>query len=57
VGVLVGGLGYRNLRDHSIGIAVSDTLMERGWPQGICVEDVSYNPVALVEHFSPSGAV
>lgn len=50
VGVLVGGLGYRNLRDHSIGIAVSDTLMERGWPQGICVEDVSYNPVALVEH-------
>ena len=48
--VLVGGLGYRNLRDHSAGIAVSDTLMEREWPEGICVEDVSYNPVALVEH-------
>lgn len=50
MGILVGGLGYRNLRDHSIGIAVSDALMERGWPEGICVEDVSYNPVALVEH-------
>lgn len=48
--VLVGGLGYRNLRDHSAGIAVADTLMERRWPQGVSVEDVSYNPVALVEH-------
>lgn len=50
MGVLVGGLGYRNLRDHSAGIAVSDTLMERTFPAGVCVEDVSYNPVALVEH-------
>ncbi len=48
--VLIGGLGYRNLRDHSLGIAVSDTLMERSIPAGVCVEDVSYNPVALVEH-------
>lgn len=48
--VLVGGLGYRNLRDHSAGIAVADTLMERRWPAGVSVEDVSYNPVALVEH-------
>ena len=48
--VLVGGLGYRNLRDHSAGIAVSDILMERKWPAGVFVEDVSYNPVALVEH-------
>lgn len=48
--VLVGGLGYRNLRDHSAGIAVTDTLMERRWPDGVSVEDVSYNPVALVEH-------
>lgn len=48
--VLVGGLGYRNLRDHSAGIVVSDTLMERTWPEGVSVEDVSYNPVALVEH-------
>lgn len=50
MGVLVGGLGYRNLRDHSAGIAVSDTLMQRRFPDGVCVEDVSYNPVALVEH-------
>ena len=50
MGVLIGGLGYRNLRDHSAGVAVADTLMERSWPAGVCVEDVSYNPVALVEH-------
>jgi hydrogenase maturation protease len=48
--VLVGGLGYRNLRDHSAGVAVTDTLMDRRWPEGVTVEDVSYNPVALVEH-------
>lgn len=48
--VLVGGLGYRNLRDHSAGIAVAEALMERQLPGNVQVEDVSYNPIALVEH-------
>lgn len=47
--VLVGGIGYRNLRDHSIGAAVADRLMERSWPDGVVVEDVSYNPIALIQ--------
>ena len=47
--VLVGGLGYRNLKDHSLGVMVSDLLAERAWPAGIGVEDVSYNPIALVQ--------
>ena len=45
--VLVGGLGYRNLSDHSLGVSVSDRLAERAWPEGVVVEDVSYNPIAL----------
>ncbi|MEO5761760.1 MAG: hypothetical protein ABIR28_05540 [Vicinamibacteria bacterium] len=55
--VLVGGLGYRNLSDHSIGIMISDLLAERSWPTGMGVEDVSYNPIAVVQrmHDNPPG--
>ena len=47
--VLVGGVGYRNLRDHSVGVAVADRLATRTWPDGVAVEDLSYNPIALVQ--------
>lgn len=49
VRTLVGGLGYRNLRDHSLGVVVSDRLAELEWPEGVLVEDVSYNPIAVVQ--------
>ena len=44
--VLVGGVGYRNLRDGSIGPWVADELAARAG-DGIEVEDLSYGPVAL----------
>jgi hydrogenase maturation protease len=44
--VLVGGIGYRFLRDGSVGGWVTDTLMERAG-DGIEVEDLSYHPVGL----------
>ena len=47
--VLVGGVGYRNLRDQSVGVIVAERLAARAWPDGIAVEDVSYNPIALVQ--------
>lgn len=50
--VLVGGVGYRNLRDHSVGILVAERLAGRAWPAGVVVEDVSYNPIALVQRLS-----
>jgi len=46
VRVLVGGVGYRNLRDGSLGPYVADTLVDRTW-NGIEVEDLSYGPVAI----------
>jgi len=46
--VIVGGIGYHNLRDHSVGGAVVERLMGRAWPDGVVVEDLSYNPVAVV---------
>jgi hydrogenase maturation protease len=45
--VLIGGVGYRNLRDASIGPWVADTLESR---DGVEVEDVSYHPVGLTQN-------
>lgn len=47
--VLVGGIGYRNLRDHSAGVEVTDRLARRAWPSEVLVEDLSYNPIAVVQ--------
>jgi hydrogenase maturation protease len=47
--VLIGGIGYRNLRDGSIGVHVLDRLAERAG-DGIEVEDVSYHPVGLSQN-------
>ena len=47
--VLLGGVGYRNLSDYSFGVLVTDTLAGRSWPPSVSVEDVSYNPIALVQ--------
>ena len=49
VRVLIGGVGYRNLRDHSLGVLATDTLAAREWPAHVLVEDVSYNPIAFVQ--------
>jgi hydrogenase maturation protease len=49
VRVLVGGIGYRNLRDGSVGPHVADLLAERAG-DGIEVEDVSYHPVGLSQN-------
>lgn len=49
VRVIVAGIGYRNLRDHSVGVAVTDLLEREAWPEGLVVEDLSYNPIAVVQ--------
>jgi hydrogenase maturation protease len=49
VRVLVGGLGYRNLRDGSVGPWVADELATAA-SDGIEVEDVSYHPVGLSQN-------
>ena len=47
--ILVGGVGYRNLRDHSFGVVLVEGLDSAGWPAGVSVEDISYNPIAVVQ--------
>src|SRR5919109_667167 len=49
VRVIVASVGYRNLRDHSLGVAVTDRLERETWPEGVVVEDLSYNPIAVVQ--------
>ena len=44
---LVGGIGYRNLRDHSAAFAVLDLLQQDGVGDDVLLEDTSYNPIAL----------
>ena len=44
--VLVGGIGYRNLRDYSLGPHVADLLAGRA-QDGVEVEDLSYGPVQI----------
>lgn len=46
---LIGGVGYPDLSDHSVSWAVVDTLEGRTLPNGIAVEDLSYNPVAVAQ--------
>ena len=47
--VLIGGVGYRFLRDDSVGPYVSDLLADQAG-DGVEVEDVSYHPVGLSQN-------
>ncbi len=44
---VIGGVGYRNLRDHSFGIVMSDELEAEARPPMLIVEDLCYGPVAV----------
>ena len=55
--VLIGGVGYRNLRDHSAGVKVTDALAAWAWPAGVIIEDLSYNPIAVVQRLEDDRGV
>ena len=44
---VIGGVGYRNLRDHSFGIVMSDELEPQAHVPSLLVEDLCYGPVAV----------
>jgi hydrogenase maturation protease len=47
--VLVGGVGYRFLRDGALGLYITDTLAARAG-DGIEVEDLGYHPIGFVQN-------
>lgn len=46
--VLVAAIGYRNLRDMSVGLALLDQLRTMEWPDQVEVEDLSYGAVHVL---------
>lgn len=49
---LVGGVGYSNLRDLSLGPVLTAQLAGMDWPHDVQIdEDLSYGPIAIVQRF------
>lgn len=53
--ILIAGVGYRNLRDMSLGPVLIDRLVRDAWPHGVEVEDLSYGPVAVMHSLDERG--
>lgn len=50
--VFIGGVGYTNLRDLSVGPVVLPRLQGLGWPAGVEIDDLSLGgPIAAVHRF------
>ncbi len=49
---LVGGVGYHDLRDFSVGPAVAGWLQQESWPEVVSVQDLSIGPVDVVHRLS-----
>lgn len=52
VKTIVGGVGYRNMRDLSLGPVLTTRLAEMPWPAHVTVDhDFSFGPIAIVQRF------
>ncbi len=49
--VLIGSVGYKNLRDLSFGPLLLSCLSELGWPDTVELEDLSYGPIAVMQNW------
>ena len=49
--VLIGTIGYFNLRDYSIGPHLLEQLKNTQWPPGIEVDEMNWGPIAIVQQF------
>lgn len=54
---VIGGVGYRFLRDHSFGVDIADELAVSARPPQLLVEDLSYGPVAVAQWFQAESAL
>lgn len=51
VRTVIGGVGYSDLRDFSVGPVAVERLAGRTWPVGVVVENQSQYPVDVVHRF------
>jgi hydrogenase maturation protease len=49
--VLVGGVGYHNLSDHSVGPLLVERFQRMSWPRGVDIRDLSFNHLGFVQEF------
>ncbi len=54
--VIVGGVDYPDLCDHSAGVLVCERLMTRDLGPRVLVEDLSFNPVAVAQRLQDEPA-
>lgn len=47
--ILLGGVGYTFLGDMSFGAILVERLRALDWPSDVTIEDVSYNPITVME--------
>jgi Ni,Fe-hydrogenase maturation factor len=53
--ILFAGVGYRNLRDMSLGPVLMNRLMQDAWLPGVEIEDLSYGLVAVMHSLDDRG--
>ncbi len=49
--ILIGTVGYHNLRNHSIGPALLPQLQEMDWANGVELDELNWGPLAIVQKF------
>lgn len=49
--MLIGTIGYHNLRNHSIGPLLLPKLRQMPWPDHVVVEELNWGPIAIVQYF------
>jgi hydrogenase maturation protease len=49
--VMIGTIGYFNLRDYSIGPNLLAALQKMQWPAGVEVDEMNWGPIAIVQQF------
>ena len=49
--VLVGTIGYHNLRNHSLGPILQSRIEALDWDAGVEVDEMNWGPIAIVQKF------
>jgi len=48
--VLIGAVGYHNLRDYSLGPKLLPKLKAMDWPPSVSIEEMNWGPIAIVQN-------
>jgi len=48
--VLIGTVGYHNLRDYSLGPKLLPKLTAMDWPPSVVIEEMNWGPIAIVQN-------